>query len=74
MTDDALIEAIARAMFKDDQINRLDIAKAALAVARQIIEAQERERCARIAETTFVNDAFRFVGTAIAATIRRRGK
>lgn len=40
--DDALIEAIARAMFKDDQINRQDIAKAALAVARPIIEAPLR--------------------------------
>lgn len=46
MTDEQLIEAMARAMFKDDQLNRLDIAKAALAVARPIIEAQERERLA----------------------------
>jgi len=42
MTEQQLIEAMARAMFKDDQINRLDIARAALAVARPIIEAPLR--------------------------------
>lgn len=50
MTDDELIEAMARAMFKDDQTCRLEIAKAIFEVCKPIIEAQERERCARIAE------------------------
>ena len=50
VTDDALIATMARAMFKPDQVNRLDIAKAALAVARPIIERETRERCAKIAE------------------------
>lgn len=55
MTDDALIKAMTRAYAlaakgqhscngRDHQM------EAALAVARPIIEAQERERCARVAE------------------------
>lgn len=50
MTDDELIEAMARAMFKDDQTCRLEIAKAIFEVCKPIIAAQERERCAKIAE------------------------
>ena len=75
MTEQQLIEAMARAMFKDDQINRLDIARAALAVARPIIEAQERERCARIAEGRYWSSALGTDGIpkAIAAAIRETG-
>jgi len=56
MSDDALIEAMARAIvgvYLTDNCENAwreftDEAKAALAVARPIIEAQERDECWRI--------------------------
>lgn len=73
MRADELIEAMARAMFKPDQLNRLDIAKAMLAIARPIIEAQERERCARIAEEGDDGTCWTASERAIAAAIRSNG-
>ena len=51
MTDDELIEAMTLAYDEEDNYGNLSGAmKAALAVARPIIECETRERCARIAE------------------------
>lgn len=77
MTDDAIIEAMARAMVPNyvDDKRWLAAARAALAVARPIIEAQERERCARIAEGRYWSSALGTDGIpkAIAAAIRETG-
>lgn len=81
MSDYALIEAMALAMLKSgyssfwsaDDLKGM--AHHALAVCRPIIERETRERCAKIAEITYVKDAFRFeLGTAIAAAIRETGE
>lgn len=72
MSDDALIEAMARAIDASLYGNKLNAvycyaeAKAALDIARPIIEAQERERCARIAERECLIPS----GAEIAASIR----
>ena len=58
MTDDELIEKMARAMCPDNMVIgpflRAEVT-AALAVARPIIEAQERERCAAKAHQAWLD-------------------
>lgn len=82
MTDDSLIEAMARSILAhivegaevvtqgDDWKAFEGEAKAALAVARPIIEAQERERCANKAFQAWLDG---IPAPEIAAAIRETG-
>ena len=80
MADDALIEAMARHVaglngHSDDWERYLEEAADYLDFCRPIIEAQERKRCARIAEGRYWSSALGTEGIpkAIAAAIRETG-
>ena len=77
MSDDALIATMVRAWFESitPMNSDADLMRAALAIARPIIEAQERERCARIAEGRYWSSALGTDGIpkAIAAALKETG-